>query len=156
MNIVDLISLERIAVDADLASKKRSLETLSELLTRNADTLSANTVFEKLISRERLGSTGLGRGVALPHARIEGSSEALGAFIKLQSGVDFDAFDKQPVDLMFALVVPEHFTDEHLQILSSLAELFSDQTLCERLRGAETPEQIHQMLLDWQATRNPS
>lgn len=149
MKIVDLLTPERIRTGAEIASKKRALEMLSEMLAEGTETLPASQVFNKLICRERLGSTGLGHGVALPHARIEGSDQALGALIKLEQGVDFDAFDKNPVDLLFALVVPEHFTDEHLQILADLAELFSDQALCETLRSAETPEQIYQSLLNW-------
>jgi len=149
MKIVDLLSPERIKTDADVASKKRALEQLSEMLSAAAEGLPAPLIFNKLICRERLGSTGLGHGVGLPHARIEGSEQALGALIKLNRGIDFDAFDKQPVDLLFALVVPEHFTDEHLQILADLAELFSDQSLCERLRRASSSDEAYRILLDW-------
>ncbi len=149
MKIVDLLTPARIQTDAEVGSKKRALEVLSEMLTTGDGELAAATVFNKLISRERLGSTGLGHGVALPHARIEGTDRALGALLRLEQGVDFDAFDKRPVDLMFALVVPEHFTDEHLQILADLAEMFSDQSLCDALRNAADPEQTYQELLDW-------
>ena len=149
MKIIDLLTPDRIRTDTDIASKKRALEVLSDMLSTGTDGAPATVVFNKLISRERLGSTGLGHGVALPHARIEGSGEARGAFIKLSKGIDFDAFDKHPVDLLFALIVPEHFTDEHLQILADLAELFSDQALCEKLRRAETPAALYQELLDW-------
>ena len=150
MKIVDLLSPERIKTDADVASKKRALEQLSEMLSEAADGLPAPLIFNKLIGRERLGSTGLGHGVGLPHARIEGSDQALVALLRLSRGIDFDAFDKQPVDLLFALVVPEHFTDEHLQILADLAELFSDKALCERLRRAADPAEVYRILLDWQ------
>lgn len=149
MNIVDLLSPDRIRTDTDVASKKRALELLSEMLAAGADGLPGTLIFNKLICRERLGSTGLGHGVGLPHARIEGSEQALGALVKLQSGIDFDAFDKQPVDLLFALVVPEHFTDEHLKILADLAEMFSDEHLCNRLRQADTPDQVYRALQDW-------
>lgn len=149
MKIIDLLTVERIKTDADIASKKRALEMLSEMLAGDAEGVPSSLVFNKLIGRERLGSTGLGHGVGLPHARIEGSNRALGALIKLPKGIDFDAFDKHPVDLLFALIVPEHFTDEHLKILADLAELFSDQTLCERLRRTESSEDAYQLLLDW-------
>lgn len=153
MNIVDLISPERISTDADVSSKKRALELLSELLVGSEGALPATAVFNKLISRERLGSTGLGHGVALPHARIEGSDAAVGALVRLEQGVDFDAYDKQPVDLLFALIVPEHFTDEHLQILSELAELFSDRELCAQLRASTDPQTVYQHLVAWQSKR---
>jgi PTS system nitrogen regulatory IIA component len=155
MKIVDLLTKDRIRTDADVASKKRALEVLSEMLSDASMSVPSSVVFNKLISRERLGSTGLGHGVALPHARIERTSEARGALINLPRGIDFDAFDRQPVDLLFALVVPEHFTDEHLQILADLAELFSDQDLCRDLRQADSPEAIYQRLVDWQAAHKP-
>lgn len=151
MDIIDLISPDRIKCDADVSSKKRALEVLSEMMAGSIEGLPASTLFNKLTSRERLGSTGLGHGVALPHARVDGSEQAVGALIKLKQGIDFDAFDKHPVDLLFALVVPEHFTDEHLKILADLAEMFSNEELCERLRSAETAEQLYQELLNWQA-----
>lgn len=148
MKITDLLTIERIQIDTDVGSKKRALEVLSEILV--AGDVPASAIFNKLIGRERLGSTGLGHGVALPHARIEQSSEARGALIKLSQGIDFDAFDRQPVDLLFALIVPAHFTDEHLQILASLAELFSDQDLCRDLRQADSAEAIYRRLQSWQ------
>jgi PTS system nitrogen regulatory IIA component len=154
MNIVDLLTKDRIRTDADVGSKKRALEILSEMLTDGGD-MPSGVLFNKLIGRERLGSTGLGHGVALPHARIEHSRQARGALIRLPRGIDFDAFDRQPVDLLFALVVPEHFTDEHLQILASLAELFSDQELCRDLRHADSPDAVYQRLLDWQEAHGP-
>ncbi|RFA30387.1 PTS sugar transporter subunit IIA [Alkalilimnicola ehrlichii] len=150
MDIIDLISPDRIKCDADVTSKKRALELLSEMLAASTETLPASALFNKLTGRERLGSTGLGHGVALPHARIEGSDKAVGALIKLEEGIDFDSFDKHPVDLLFALVVPEHFTDEHLKILADLAEMFSNEQLCESLRQANTPEDMYKELLHWQ------
>lgn len=151
MDITDLISPERIQCDSTVTSKKRALEVLSEMIAASNTALSAHELLNKLTARERLGSTGLGHGVALPHARVEGSQQALGALLKLDTGVDFDAFDKRPVDLLFALVVPEHFTDEHLKILAELAEMFSNETLCERLRQADSSEAIHKELIGWQA-----
>lgn len=152
MKIADLLTRERIRIDTDVGSKKRALEVLSEMLADDASDMPAGVIFNKLISRERLGSTGLGKGVALPHARLTHGGEPRGALIRLSHGIDFDAFDRQPVDLLFALVVPEHFTDEHLQILANLAELFSDQELCQQLRQAADTDAIYQRLLDWQET----
>lgn len=150
MKITDLLTLERIQIVSDVASKKRALEILSEMIADDASGTSAGAVFNKLVGRERLGSTGLGHGVALPHARLESVKEARGALLRLSQGIDFDTFDRQPVDLLFTLVVPEHFTDEHLQILASLAELFSDQELCQQLRQPSEPATIYQRLLSWQ------
>lgn len=150
MNVTNLITPERIRCDAEVSSKKRSLELLSELLATGEPGISATHIFEKLIGRERLGSTGLGKGVALPHARLDGSDHTKGALIKLKDGIPFDAVDKAPVDVLFALMVPENCTDEHLRILSGLAEMFSDQSLCERLRASESPEEMYRHVMQWQ------
>lgn len=99
-------------------------------------------VYERLLERERLGSTGVGHGVALPHARIDGLTRAYGAFVQLANGVDYDAIDNAPVDLVFALVVPREATDEHLQLLAQLAALFSDEGLCAKLREAGSADAI--------------
>ncbi len=150
MNIRDLITPDRILCDEAVSSKKRALERLGELIASADEGLSARTVFDSLIGRERLGSTGLGHGVALPHGRLGGSTAAVGAFIRLSGGVDFDAIDQQPVDMIFALLVPEHFTDEHLKIIAYLAEMFSDTALCDALRQSNDAEAIFQLMMDWQ------
>lgn len=150
MNVTNLITPDRIRCDAEVSSKKRSLELLSELLATGEPGISATQIFDKLIGRERLGSTGLGKGVALPHARLDGSEHTKGALITLKDGIPFDAVDKAPVDVLFALMVPENCTDEHLRILSGLAEMFSDQHLCERLRASESPEEMYRHVMQWQ------
>ena len=146
MNIINLLTPERMRSGARVNSKKRSLELLSELITGNEADPATRAIFESLIGRERLGSTGLGKGVALPHARVAGIEQPIGALVHLQTPIDFDAIDKQPVDLLFALVVPEHSTDEHLRILANLAEMFSDQPFCDQLRQSETPEEMYRHL----------
>ena len=157
MNLTDLLTPARVVCDAPLASKKRTLEKLGELIAAadgddgaDGPALDAREIFDSLISRERLGSTGLGHGVALPHGRLAGSERALGAFIKLADGVDFDAVDQQPVSLVFALLVPEHFTDEHLKILAYLAEMFSDGTFCQQLLEADSDAGLYALLSGWQ------
>jgi len=150
MKIEDLIVLERISCDNSSGSKKKALEALSALLVTDASDMSQDEIFESLISRERLGSTGLGHGVALPHARLPGREQAIGAFIKLDKGVDFDAIDNKPTDLLFSLLVPDHFTDEHLDILAQLAKLFSDEKFCQSLRSSESEEQIYKLLINQQ------
>ena len=150
IKIADLLSPGRIGCNVDASSKKRGLELISALVSDEVETLDSGVIFSKLIGRERLGSTGLGKGVALPHARVEGTDVALGAIMTLNRGIDFDAYDHQPVDLLFALIVPEHFTEEHLQILARLAGMFSNAALCTAIRAAEEPGQIERLLIDWE------
>ncbi len=149
MNITDLITPERVICDTDATSKKRTLELLGELIAGAQPELSARDIFDSLIGRERLGSTGLGHGVALPHGRHNQSETAIGAFIKLKKGVDFDAMDRKPVDLVFGLLVPEHFTDQHLKYLAYLAEMFSDRAFCEELLAARTDRELYDRLSHW-------
>jgi PTS system nitrogen regulatory IIA component len=108
-------------------------------------------VFDALIGRERLGSTGLGHGVAIPHGRLEGNDRTRAAFLQLRDGVDFDSNDRQPVDLLFAMVVPEDSTEEHLKVLARLAEMFSDADFDRRLREAGSAEDLHRLIVDWEA-----
>lgn len=150
MNFVNLLLPERIRCGVHVTSKKRCLEVLGALLAQAEGEPMDRAIFEHLIGRERLGSTGLGKGVALPHARVDGIDQARSALIKLDQPVDFDAIDKQPVDLLFALIVPKHFTDEHLRILAGLAELFSDHAFCERLRNSQSAEEMYQHIIDLQ------
>lgn len=124
----------RVACHLDITSKKRSLETAAELLVADTDALQAGAVFDRLLERERLGCTGLGHGIALPHARIASLCEPRGAFLTLAAPVDFDALDGEPVDLIFALLVPEAAEERHLQILADLAQRFNDADFRDRLR----------------------
>lgn len=151
MLLTELISPERVACNVDAQSKKRALEKLSELISSSEDTVSAIDVFESLLTRERLGGTGVGYGVAIPHGRLKDNDHAMGAFIKLQHGVDYDSADHQPVDLLFALLVPQESTDEHLQVLAQLAKMFSNQEFRKEIRDATTPDEIHKLLINWQA-----
>ena len=139
MLLSDLITQGCIGLDVQASSKKRALEEAARQLSACPSTPEPEQVFERLLERERLGSTGLANGVALPHARMAGLERAYGVFLRLASPVDFDALDGQPVDLLFALLVPEEATDEHLQLLAELARLFSDAQLCEKLRNCSEP-----------------
>lgn len=150
MNIGDLLSPERVAEHADVTSKKRVLELLAEMIAGASPQLSRSEVFESLLNRERLGSTGLGRGVALPHGRLTGIQQTIGAFIRLTAAVNFDAPDDQPVDLLFALIVPEQCTDTHLQMLAQLAEMFGDQHMLKRLRSAQDTPALLTAIRAWQ------
>ncbi len=151
MQIADLITPERVACDVASASKKRALEHLSELLVNQYPDINAVEVFESLVNRERLGSTGLGKGIALPHGRLKHGDKTIAAFIQLQNSIDFDAPDGQPVDLLFALLVPAESTEEHLEILALLTEMFRDPKLRQALRDCHDPHQLYRLLIDWKA-----
>jgi len=137
---------KRIGCKVEAASKKRVLEQLGQRLAETVPALTQDLVFDALLERERLGSTGLGKGIALPHARMAQVSQAIGAFITLTEGVDFDAIDGAPVDLAFAMLVPAEATDEHLQLLSKLAQMFNDKGFCGTLREAETDRELFELL----------
>ena len=142
----DLINEARIGCGLEIASKKRLLETLAELLAGDHPRLQPETVFEHLLERERLGSTGLGHGIALPHARMKDVGEVVGAFVQTVKGVDYDAADGEPVDLAFALLVPEAANEEHLRLLAHLASLFSDPNMRTRLRESGSRTEILRVL----------
>ncbi len=153
MQITTLLTADRIACHQALVSKKRLLEALAGLLASSSPSLTEIEIFDSLLSRERLGSTGLGTGVAIPHGRMSGIEHPIGALLTLESGVDYDAIDRQPVDLVFALLVPDESTEEHLQILAALAKMFSDRPLCGKLREATDPEKVLQILHGWEPHR---
>ena len=156
MPISALLSQDRVACHQDASSKKRSLELLSRLLSSGLPEYSDGELFDSLIARERLGSTGLGHGVALPHGRLSGLSAPIAAFVTLETGVDYDAIDNRPVDLLFALLVPEESTDEHLQILARLAAMFSDADLCGALRDCSTSQQCLDRISLWESRQQLS
>lgn len=156
MHITDLITVERITCGATAVGQQRALDLLSELLATGQPSLSAAEIAASLIEREALCSTGLNRGVAIPHGRLKGCTRATGAFIKLEQGVDFNATDRQPVDMLFAFIVPEHHIEEHLEILSLLAHLFSDRELCAQLRRCTQASGVFELLAHWQAQHAPA
>jgi len=149
MNLIaNLLPLANVLVDTDTSSKKRLFEQAGLLFETNQH-LKSRMVFDSLFAREKLGSTGLGQGVAIPHGRIKNLDEAIGAFVKVQPPVPFDAPDNLPVTLVFFLLVPEHATDLHLQILGELAEMFSDKTLREQLLASHDAKEMHQLITQW-------
>ncbi len=151
MQLTDFLTTDRIACDVNAHSKKRALEELSELISHDQSSISATDIFDCLLSRERLGSTGVGFGVAIPHGRLKDSNHTTAALIQLNHGIDFDAVDNQPVDLLFALVVPDKATEEHLKILALLAAMFKEDELRAQLREAKNPEDIMQLIREWQS-----
>ncbi|EIJ43673.1 PTS IIA-like nitrogen-regulatory protein PtsN [Beggiatoa alba B18LD] len=156
MRISDILSPERMLCNVQASSKKRVLEYFSRLLATETSSLTTREIFESLLSRERLGSTGLGRGVAIPHARVPDCQLTLAAFVQLEQGIDYDAIDRQPVDLLFALMVPENCTEEHLQILAMLAEMFSNEKFRETLRNLPDCQAKYAFMVEWQATQQAS
>jgi PTS system nitrogen regulatory IIA component len=130
-----LLQETHILLDADCGSKKRVFEQAG-LIFENHNGIARATVFDSLFAREKLGSTGLGQGIAIPHGRIKGLKHALGAFIRLQEPIPFESPDGRPVNLLFVLLVPEAATEMHLQILSELATRFANKTFRESLASA--------------------
>ena len=145
MNIAEVLSPERTCCDVPGASKKRVLEFISTFLADNTDFVDADTVYHDLWARERLGSTGIGEGIAIPHCRLPGCPEITGVLLKLQNPVDFDASDGDDVDLIFALIVPDEQNDEHLKTLSSIAELLQSEEVREKLRRCTSNDSLYQM-----------
>lgn len=146
--IARLLPLPNVVTDLSVTSKKRLFEQAG-LLFENHHAIERGKVFDSLFARERLGSTGLGEGVAIPHGRIKGLREALAALVRLREPIAFDAPDGQPVKLLVFLLVPENATEEHLEILSELAEMLSDRATRDSLLTCDDPGQIHRLLADW-------
>ena len=148
MKFSNLIKIDQIQLNLSASSKKKALEAISQIITDNYPEYNTNKVFETLIERERLGSTGIGHGVALPHGRMAECTDAVGVFISLSEGIDYDAIDREPVKLIFALLIPEHFTEEHLQILARLAEFFRDKNNRQMLENATSAETVYNQLIN--------
>ncbi len=141
---------ERTYVEDFGASKKKVLQTIAERLAKTLSDVSDIELFDQLIARERLGSTGIGSGVAVPHCRLNGLQSPIAALVKLPQGVDFEAIDKAPVDLIFALIVPTDATDEHLQLLASVVERVNDPDVLRVIRNATTSETLYEQFIGTQ------
>ncbi len=149
MHLIDLLTPARVVAGASITSKKRLLELLATLLADGQGSDAERVIFDSLCTREKLGSTALGHGIAIPHGRSSALSTASGCFVQLDQPIDFGAPDGKPVDLLFAMGVPEHFTNQHLLLLSQLAEMFSDPALSARLRAAKDANTLFRQLADW-------
>ena len=147
--IAKLLPAANVVLDLQASSKKRLFEQAG-LLFENQHGIARSQVFDSLFAREKLGSTGLGQGVAIPHGRIKGLKEALLAFVRMAQPVPFDAPDGQPVQLVFVLLVPEQATEKHLQILSELAQMLSDKALREAMARSPDAAALHQLVTAWQ------
>lgn len=143
LTIDNILAPELALCRVPASSKKRVLEYIAEQIHHRDETLSETQIFNNLIGRERLGSTGIGQGIAIPHCRLEGLDHVVGVLLTLEESVEFDAIDNQPVDLVFALVVPKEATSEHLELLSQLAEKFNERSFCDRLRQSEDANTLY-------------
>ena len=146
--IAALLPARNIVVDLNVATKAQFFGAIGSVFERSAGLTPAG-VAASLAAREKLGSTGLGQGIAIPHGRIPRLPEALGAFARLRTPIPFDAPDGKPVDQLFVLLVPEHATDRHLQLLSELAQMFSDTEFRARLASAADATAVAQVFRDW-------
>lgn len=148
MPIQHLLSLQRVVPSVAATSKKRLLEKLSALLGEDEPEVDVQAAFQSMIERERLGSTGIGDGVALPHGRLKGLKKAVGAFVTLEQEMDYDALDRKPVRMAFALLVPESANQEHLQLLRELAIIFSNKGVRDTLLHARSAEELYRTLTE--------
>ena len=145
MTISALLSTQNIFLDTEITSKKKLLELIANIIADQTQ-LSESSIYNNLLNRERLGSTGLGEGFAVPHARVNDLEKTTACFFRLKEAVNFEAPDNQPVDLVFPIIVPEEATEEHLMILSSLAGIFSRSEVREAIRRAGSKEEIAQII----------
>ena len=150
--LASILPASQVLVGIEVTSKKRAFEEAG-LLFENLHGLSRALIADSLFARERLGSTGLGHGVAIPHGRIKGLKAPMAAVLQLSQPIGFDAPDEQPVGLLIFLLVPEAATQKHLEILSEIAELLSDASLRERIKSAPTAEQLHALIADWHSAQ---
>jgi len=144
-----ILSPGNVFLDLDVGSKKRVFEHVG-ILFENSHGIARSVIFDSLFAREKLGSTGLGQGVAIPHGRIKGLKEAAGAFIRLKEPIPFDAPDGKPVSLIFVMLAPANATDLHLQILSELAQLFSDKQIRDQLFSVADPAEAWNLISTWE------
>ena len=149
--IASLLPLDNVVANLDASSKKRIFEQVG-ILFENHQGLARSTIYDALFAREKLGSTGLGQGIAIPHGRIKGLKAPIGAFVRLVTGVPFDSPDGKPVGLIFVLLVPEAAHEHHLQLLSELAQMFSDREFREQLATAPDATALHGLFANWHAS----
>lgn len=148
-NLAKILSPENVILDLEVSSKKRAFEQAG-LTFENNCSIARSTVSENLFARERLGSTGLGHGVAVPHGRIKGLKAPLALFMRLSDPIPFESPDGEPVKLLIFLLIPDHVTQQHLEILSEIAEMFSDNAFRAELVTEADPTVVYSRLVTWQ------
>lgn len=147
MELVDLLTPESVISNLHATSKRQALQ---EIARRAAEITGLNerTIFDVLLERERLGSTGVGGGIAIPHGKLPDLSRLYGLFARLDRSIEFDSIDERPVDLIFVLLAPEAAGADHLKALARVSRLLRDRSVCEKLRGSETPEALYALLTE--------
>lgn len=151
IRLESILTPGRSLVNVPGGSKKRVLEQIAKVVAQDIPDLDSQAIFESLVAREKLGSTGFGNGIAIPHCRMAGCTSPVSAVLRLDAPVDFDAIDGEPVDLLFVLLVPEAATDEHLELLRQIASMLDREDVRARLRQAQTSESLYQVVVDVQS-----
>ena len=152
MEIVDLISEQSVIANLRAGSKKNALQDLAKRAAKITG-LHERAIFDVILERERLGTTGVGNGIAIPHGKLANLERPHGLFARLERAIDFDSIDDRPVDLIFLLLAPESAGADHLKALAQISRLLRDKSICEKLRGTDTPEALYALLTDSTATR---
>ena len=145
MEIMDILSLKGVLANLKAASKKQLLQELAAVAAQETG-IHERTIFDVLLERERLGSTGVGKGIAIPHGKLGEIDRLYGVFARLPAAVDFEAIDEQPVDLIFLLLAPETAGADHLKALARISRLLRDDDVCFRLRGSDNAEALYALL----------
>jgi PTS system nitrogen regulatory IIA component len=152
MEIVDLIAPEGVVARLRATSKKQALQELAKRAAQITG-LQDRTIFDVVMEREKLGTTGVGNGIAIPHGKLPSLDRLHGLFARLETPIDFDAIDERPVDLIFLLLAPESAGADHLKALARVSRLLRDKAACEKLRGTDDREALYALLVDTAATR---
>lgn len=149
MDITSILTIERSKARIDGVSKKRVLETLAKVFSDDIVDFDVDELYHHLLNREKLGTTGIGGGIAIPHCRFNTHGETYCACLTLSTPVDFDAVDSAPVDIIFAMLVPENAESSHLELLASLAEMLQKPDVVKRLRAAETDQELYDQVISY-------
>ncbi len=152
MELTDLLKPESVIANLKATSKKQALQELSKRIAKIIDQ-DERDIFEILLKREKLGTTGVGDGIAIPHGKLKSLEKLHGFFARLERPVDFDSIDERPVDLIFLLLAPESAGADHLKALARVSRLLRDKDNCEKLRGSDNPEAIYALLIEQEANR---
>lgn len=148
MDVASILRPGSIRCEDEVRSKKHALELLSELLEHRHGELNAADILAELVKREQLGATGLGQSIAMPHARMDGIDESIGAFLKLENGVEFDSSDGHPVDMLFGVLVPQDCSDDQIREMKELIQRLRDSALQTQLRATTDPAELYDLLTD--------
>lgn len=147
ITIESILSPDLTLTSLSGGSKKKVLQQLAHLVSKHFPQLEENVIFDNLIARERLGSTGVGQGIAIPHSRLENCHQVIGGLFTLEKKIPFDSIDNEDVDVLFLLLVPQEATSEHLDLLSQIAEKFNNISFCDKLRACTTNEELYQTIV---------